>query len=165
MKKYSCFIVVPLLVSLFIYLFYRTEKMVVNQITIRMISFDIYAAIRKMVNQSLPLTDFIIYSLPEGLWVFSLTLASRPLYILDRRINSVIVPLIVCLGLEMAQLLHFTNGQFDLICILTAFVFWFVAVFAFSDKLDKQNILNPLNGRKMVCFALYGTGYLSHVFQ
>lgn len=167
MRKLYYFILAPLLLSLFIYLFYRTEKTVVNEIVIRAISFDTYATLRKVVNRLLPLNELVIYSLPEGLWVFCITLTSRPYYILqeNRRINCVVVPLIVFVGLELAQLLHFTNGRFDPMDILVSALFWFIAAFAFDDKLDKQNILIPLNGRKLVCFLTYVIVYLSHVME
>ncbi|MBD2703133.1 hypothetical protein IC229_20970 [Spirosoma sp. BT702] len=165
MRKHFYFIIAPLLVSLFIYLFYRTEKTIVNEIAIRIISFDTYTTLRNAVNRFLPLSELIIYSLPEGLWVFCITLTSRPYYIQFKnvRINGAGLPLIVCIGLEIAQLLHITNGRFDLVDILISLICWFIAVFAADDKLDKQNILTSLDGKRMVCLFSYGIVYLSHV--
>jgi hypothetical protein len=163
-KSYSS-IIASLLVSLFIYLFYRTEKTVVNEIVIRMISFDSYATMKKTIIRYLPLHDLVIYSLPEGLWVFCITLMSKPYYIGHqcRRMNCLVIPLLVCVGLEVGQFLQITNGRFDLMDIMVSVILWLIAIFSFNDKPDQQNILAPLNGRKMVCFATYGIVYLSHV--
>lgn len=167
MRTRYCFIVAALLVSLFIYLFYRTEKTVVNELLIRAISFDNYTTLKKAITGFLPLNELIIYSLPEGLWVFCITLTSTPFYIRQktRQINCVVIPLVFCIGLELCQLLHFTRGRFDYIDILVSVIFWLIAVFAFEDKLEKQNILTPLNGRRVVCFMTYGIVYLSHVLE
>ena len=167
MRTRYCFIVAALLVSLFIYLFYRTEKTVVNELLIRAISFDNYTSLKKAITGFLPLNELIIYSLPEGLWVFCITLTSTPFYIRskNRKINGVVIPIVFCIGLELCQLLHFTRGRFDYMDILVSVIFWLIAVFAFEDKLEKQNILTPLNGRRVVCFMTYGIVYLSHVLE
>ena len=165
MRKSYYTIIPPLVVSLFIYLFYRTEKTLVNEIAIFFISFDHYAALKKAVTGFLPLHNIIIYSLPEGLWVFCITLTSKPYYIQinDQRMNCVVIPLIFCVGLEILQLLHFTQGRFDIIDILISVIFWGVGNYFFMDAPNRQNILTSLNGKRMVCLATYGIVYLSHV--
>ena len=167
MKKQYAFIIASLLVSLFIYVFYRTEKTVVNELLIHSISFDTYAALKGGMIRFLPLPAFVIYSLPEGLWVFCITLTSKPYYIHQKklRIQGVIIPILFCVGLEIFQWFHFTNGRFDLNDIVVALMGWLVAVIAFENKADKQNILTPLNANKMVCLVSYGVLYLSHVLE
>lgn len=167
MKKHYYFIIASLLVSLAIYLFYRTEKTVVNEVVIRTISFDQYDSLRQAVNRFLPLNEFVIYSLPGGLWTFCITLTSRPYYIQQKnwRIDCLVVPLLCCIGLEIAQLFHITNGRFDPMDIWVTFFFWAIAATAFHDKVDKQNLLTPINGKRMVCFVSYGIVYLAHVLD
>lgn len=167
MKKGYYAIIAPLLVSLFIYLFYRTEKTLVNEIVIRLITPDSYAALKKAVTGALPLGAFVVYSLPEGLWVFCITRTSGPYYIrlAGRRVDCLVIPLLYCVGLETAQLLHLTNGRFDPVDILVAALGWLVAAFASGDPPGGQNLLAPLNGSRMVCFATYGIVCLSHVLQ
>ncbi|GAA4447793.1 hypothetical protein GCM10023189_04650 [Nibrella saemangeumensis] len=168
MRRYYYFIIASLLVSLFIYLFYRTEKTVVNEIAIRIISFNSYVTVKKAIIRFLPLNEVVIYSLPEGLWVFCITLTSKPYYIQYkfRQINCVVIPLLFSVGLEMCQLLHFTNGRFDPIDIVVSLFFWLMATLSFNEKSsDKQNILTPLNRGRMVCFLNYGVVYLSHVLE
>lgn len=167
MRKGYYFIIASLLVSLFIYVFYRTEKTVVNEIVIRMISLEGYATLKKAVNGWLPLHALVIYSLPEGLWVFCTTLTSKPYYLGHpcRRIDCLVIPLLCCVGLEILQLLHFTNGRFDPMDILVSVGCWLIAAFAFAGKPGRQNLLAPLNGSRMVCLASYGVVYFSHVLE
>ncbi len=167
MRKGHYCIIAALLVSLFIYVFYRTERTVVNEILIRMISLESYAAVKRAVNSFVPLPALVIYSLPEGLWVFCITLTSKPYYIGRpcRRMDCLVIPLLCCLGLEILQLLHLTNGRFDPADILVSLVWWLVAAFAFAGKPGTQNLLAPLNGSRMVCLVSYGIVYLSHVLE
>jgi hypothetical protein len=160
-------IIVSLLVSLFVYLFYRTEKTVINDLVIRMITFDQYVALRDIVKNTLPLNKLIIYSIPGGLWVFCITLISRPFYIqaLKWQIPCVFIPLVFALGLEILQLLHITKGQFDFWDVGISIACWMMAYYFFSDHTEKQNILKPMNSRSVVCFATYGIVYLSHVLE
>ncbi len=165
-KKYP-YIIVSLLISLFIYLFYRTERTVVNEIVIHVISFETYALLKASVVRLLLLNDILIYSLPEGLWVFCITLTSKPYYVKlnNWRITCVLIPLIYSVGLEIFQLLHFTNGRFDFMDIWISILFWSIGNYAFNEKSETQNILMPLNSKTMVCLASYSIVYLSHVLK
>ena len=167
MRKRYYFITISLLVSLFIYLFYRTERTVVNDIAIRLFSFDRYSALKEAVPAFLPLNALMVYSLPEGLWVFCITLTSKPYYIQWRnlRLNCVFIPLIYCIALEVFQLLHVTNGRFDFADIWVSGLFWLVANFFFNYNGEKQNLLQPINLKRVACFASYGIVYLSHVIH
>jgi hypothetical protein len=164
-KKEYPYVIVSLLISLFIYLFYRTDKTVVNEIVVSIISFKTYAWLKAGVVGFFPINRGLIYSLPEGLWVFCITLTSKPYYIkLNKwRINCVFIPLIVSIGLEILQLVHIANGRFDFMDIGSSAIFWLAANFFFKDTADKQNITAPLNPKKMLCIATYCIVYLSHV--
>lgn len=167
MRKNTLLIILSLLVSLFIYLFYRTEKTVINALWIHVFSVHDYAALREAVTNLLPLNKAIIYSLPEGLWVFCITLTSKPFYIqvYTRQLHCTIMPLIVCIGLEVLQLLHLTNGRFDFMDIWVSISFWMLANYFFNHKAEKQNILSPINVRSIACFFSYGIVYLAHVLK
>lgn len=167
MSRKYIFICVSLLISLFIYLFYRTDRTVVNEIVIRMISFGTYTMLKAHIVKVLPFNDIVVYSLPEGLWVFCITLTSKPYYIKlnNWRMDCVFIPLIFCFGLEILQLFHITNGRFDLMDIGISAIFWLIGNYAFSDRSDKQNILTSLNSKTMVCLASYCIVYLAHVIK
>lgn len=167
MSKNTFLIILSLLVSLFIYLFYRTEKTVINTISIHIFSINNYETLREAITNLLPLNKAIIYSLPEGLWVFCITLTSKPFYIqlYNRRVSCVFIPLIFCIGLEFLQLFHLTNGRFDFVDIWISISFWVIANYFFDHSADKQNILKPINLRSMACFCSYAIVYLAHVLE
>lgn len=167
MKKNYCFIVLSLLFSLFIYLFYRTEKTVINEVFISIISFDKFVALRKGITNILPLKEHIIYSLPEGLWVFCITLTSKYLFfkVGNREINLLYAPLIFTIGLELVQLLHLTNGRFDFWDIGFSILFWTIANYLIEYKSITQNILKPFTIKSFVCLLSYVIVYLAHVWK
>lgn len=132
---------------------------------LHIIPFRTYAVLKENIVRFLPLNEITIYSLPEGLWVFCITLTSKPYYVQlnNWRINCVFIPLIVCISLEIFQLLHLTNGRFDFNDIGMSAVFWLIANYAFSEQSDKCNMFSRLNSRTMVCLGTYSIVYLSHV--
>ena len=142
MRKNYFFILISLSLSLFIYLFYRTEKTVINEIFIYITSFDRFIELQKVITNLIPLNKHIIYSLPEGLWVFSITLTSKFLFLKigNHKINLLFVPLIFSIGLELFQLLNLTNGRFDFWDIGVSILFWFVANYLIPYKTIHQNI-------------------------
>jgi len=165
-KKYI-FICIALLISLFIYLFYRTGRTVVNEIFIRMISLAKYTTLKAHIVRVLPLNNIVIYSLPEGLWVFCITLTSKPYYIgLNKwRFDCIFIPLIYSIALEIFQLFHITNGRFDFMDIAVSVIFWILGNYVLSDKSEKQDILTRPNSKAIVCLASYCIVYLAHVFR
>lgn len=165
MKKHYLYIVSALIISLFIYLFYRTDKTLVNQIFIQLISLKSYENLKQAITTSLPLNKYIIYSLPEGLWVFCITLTSKGFYIklFNKQINCVLIPLIFVIGLELFQLIHLTNGRFDFLDITISFVFWFIAAKIIDTKTQFQNIFNSFNFNSAICILSYCIVYLAHV--
>lgn len=167
MKQKYILIYLVLLFSLFIYLFYRTEKTVATNLFIRIVSPGTYAVLKARILTVLPLNNMIVYSLPEGLWVFCITLTSKPYYLSlkGRRINCVYMPLIFCFTLEFFQLFHITNGRFDFIDIAFCIVFWILGRFMFQDKAGRQNIFLSRDAQSAVCLASYCIVYLAHVFK
>ena len=163
-KKY-CLIILSLLICLFIYLFYRTEKTLINQVFISIVSFDEFMALRQRITCTMPLHEHIIYSFPEGLWVFSITLTSKSLFVKigGRKIDMIYVPPIFFIGLELLQLLHFTNGRFDFWDIGFSILFWVMAVYLIKDKSPRQNFLHPFTIQSIICLLSYLIVYLAHV--
>jgi hypothetical protein len=166
MKKNYWLIGLSLLCSLLIYLFYRTEKTVINQIFISIVSLDRFVEWRKHVTSALPLNEHIIYSLPEGLWVFCITLTSKSLFVIiySRKINLLFLPLIFSIGLEIFQLFHFTHGRFDFWDIGSSVAGW-AAAWLINNKSAKQNIVHPFTARSFTCVLSYLVVYLAHVWQ
>jgi hypothetical protein len=166
MKRHYWLIALALLISLFIYVFYRTEKTVVNEILLLIVSPDKFLELRNNITSAIRLNEHIIYSLPEGLWVFCITLTSRRLFVklAEHEFSLLFVPLMVSIGLELFQLLQFTNGRFDFWDIGASVLFWSIANYWVPDAGKPQNILFPFNERSLVCVGTYVIVYLAHVW-
>jgi len=165
-KKYNIYVILPLIVSLFIYVIYRTENTVINDLLIYFIPLEEYREIKSYLIKEFNLHDHIVYSLPEGLWVFCATLVSKDFYfaVYERKINCVFFPLLFSVGLEFLQLTRVTNGTFDSLDIIFAIVFWIVA-FHFIESPNAQ--INILRERKIksISFILsYSIVFLSDVW-
>jgi hypothetical protein len=156
---------IALAVSLFIYLFYRSEKTVVNELMILFVSFDTYVAIKSVIMNSIPLGEPIIYSLPGGLWVFCATALSTSFFIKirDYKVQVNLVPVLFAIGLEFCQLVHITNGRFDELDIAFYLFFWLLACYSFQSRGSKQNILSPFTLHGFICLACFFSVYLAHV--
>jgi hypothetical protein len=167
LKKYIPLIALSLFICLFIYLFYRTDKTLINRVFISLFSQESYNTLKASIRQNLSLSPPVIYSLPEGLWVFCITITSRFFYITFGRfkIYLALIPLIVAVGLEICQLLHFTNGRFDFVDIGFSFLFWFVA-YVFTDTDSKEeNIRERITLSGISCAFCYSIVYLAHVMR
>lgn len=158
---------ISLLASLFIYLFYRTEKTVVNQLFISVFSCETFVQLRHNITNLFPLNQYIIYSLPEGLWVFCITLTSKLLFVKagHLKINLLFVPLIFSIGLELCQILHVTNGRFDWWDIAFSVLFWAIGHYLIEYKSSNQNVLNPFSKKSLICLSSYLIVYLAHVWN
>jgi hypothetical protein len=165
LKKYIPLLAVSLFFSLFIYVFYRTEKTLVNQFIIKLFSQDGYADLKTTVTSILPLNDYLVYSLPEGLWVFCITLTSSFFYlqINKRKWKLVFVPIMIAVCLELFQLLHFTNGRFDIIDLVFATAFWLLALWWTRTNYVQEPIFKTINTKFVLCMISYSILYLAHV--
>ena len=150
---------------LFIYMFYRTEKTVINQVFIYLFSLPTDAAFKMQVNILFPLNSYFVYSLPEGLWLLCITISSTFFYleINGRRLNLVYFPILFALILEFFQLLHLTNGRFDLMDILFSVAFWITGFLLTDHHQHKENILQTRSARSVFCVMSYSLVYLAHV--
>jgi len=164
MKK-ACSIVVALLASLFIYVFYRSDKTLINEIVKLVFSFDRYAGIKSAIAAMLPLNEIVIYSLPGGLWMFCATILAQDFYLPFRRykIQMTYIPLGFAIGLELFQLLHVTNGRFDPWDVVFYVTFWLAATWVIRSQQPQQNILSPFTLRGFICLACFFSVFLAHV--
>lgn len=165
MKKYIPLLTVSLFVCLFIYVFYRTENTLVNQLIIALFSRENYLGLKTIVTSTLPLNDYAIYSLPEGLWVFCITLTSSFFYleVQKRKWSLVFVPILIVLIMELFQLLHIINGTFDLMDIAFSIGFWLMALFWTRANSGKEPLFQSFNTKTICCMTTYSIVYLAHV--
>lgn len=166
MKKSNIYIAISLLTSLFIYIVYRTEHTIINNFLLRFVQVEVFRDIKFYIEGNIQLSDFFIYSLPGGLWVFCATLLSKDFYLSMNKykVSCVFFPLIFSVSLELFQLLKITNGTFDLYDILAAVVFWFTATAMFKKERAKINVFKE-KGIKSLSFILsYLIVFLSDVW-
>lgn len=165
MKKHIPLLVLALAISLFIYAFYRTEKTLVNQILISIFSRESYLLLKAGITSLLPLHDYIVYSLPEGLWIFCITVTSSFFYlkVRNRKWSLVLVPILVAVTMEIFQLLHLTNGRFDITDILFSTGFWLLALFCTRTNVGKEPLFQSVNIKTVCCVTSYFIVYLAHV--
>ncbi|KAA5537120.1 hypothetical protein F0919_05465 [Taibaiella lutea] len=164
MKRYCTIISLALFAGLFIYLFYRTQHTVVN-IMLDKLSYGNALAAILYIRKHFLLPEFVIYNLPEALWVFAATLVSKHLFIkLGRKnIHLAWTPLCYAVLLEFLQLLHWMPGSFDWLDILPSFAFTLCAVYFIKCPLQTQQLLGKFNYRTFFFIYIYAIVFLSHV--
>jgi len=165
LKKYIPFLIISLFLCLFIYIFYRTEKTLVTRLFIALFSREEYSILKTRIKFFLPLQDCLIYSLPEGLWVFCITVTSSFFYLQmgKRKWELVFVPILVVLLMEIFQLLHFANGRFDLMDITVSTGFWLLALFCTRTNAEKEPLFQAVNTKTICCMLSYSIVFLAHV--
>ena len=165
MKKYIPLLAICLSACLFIYVFYRTEKTLVNYIATALLSKAGYEGIKEIIISILPLRNVIVYSLPEGLWVFCITITSSFFYIRirNRELSLTLVPILMAVFMEVSQLIGFTNGRFDVMDILFSAVFWMSGLYITKNNPDKEPIFQSFNARAVFCASNYAIVYMAHV--
>jgi hypothetical protein len=137
----------------------------VNELVISILSFDTYSGIKTAIINAVPLNKLIIFSLPGGLWIFCVTALSQDFYvrIKNYKIQLSLVPVLFTIGLEFGQLIHLTNGRFDLWDIAFYLMFWMIARYSYLFHRSQQNILSPFTLRGFTCLVCFVSVYLAHV--
>ena len=134
------FVLLPV-VCLFIYLFYRPTDIELNKLIYYF--FPQLLEMKSTLQTNIPLNDFIIYSLPGGLWVLLLTLLFKQLNF--KTINLGFVPLFYGISIEISQFFNWTDGTFDpsdLLCIIVFALFGFyLSKFNSFEKISKSKII------------------------
>ena len=164
--RFYFLICLALAISLFIYLFYRTEKTIINELLIQLISVEKYSDIKTYISSLIPLKEFEIYSLPQGLWVFCTALTSKHFYLkfFDQKINLSYLPIVLAVVIELIQLLHWTDGRFDPIDLLFSVIFWVFGTYIFKSPYQKDNIFPITNLRSLSCIFCYSIVFLGCVW-
>lgn len=164
-RTYS--VAIALGVSLFIYAFYRSEKTVVNGLITFFLSAETYTAIKSSIVSAIPLGDLVVFSIPGGLWVFCATTLSQGFYVRLKGLNIqvALVPIAFATGLEFCQLIHLTNGRFDVLDIAAYAFFWSLSCYFFESPATPQKKLSPFTLPGFICLACILSVYLAHVQQ
>lgn len=168
MRKRILGVAILLVISLAIYLFYRTEATAVNTLVAALLGQEVFANLRHTVQQAFPLPSFAIYTLPEMLWTAAFTLLSGNLFvwIFRKRVACFWIPLLVSAGLELLQIIPSFPGRFDPADLLGATLAWAVSVALISGKsAPSQNLFGRLNRERLAFTGCYAIMYLAHVWR
>lgn len=165
MKVKNFIIALALLLSLFVYLFFRTEQTLVNYIFIKVFGGEPFYQSRLWVTSHVMLSNFQMYSLPEALWILSITLLSKRYKVrfAAQEISLVYLPIILAFGFELFQWMHWSQGSADLNDIWGALVFWALGMAVFPEREPKVYLSESLNIHVVLCTACYAVVYLAHL--
>jgi hypothetical protein len=115
---------ISLMVGILIYVFFRNNDV----LAYRMLGKPIFLnELYRNVSQEIWFFDFIVYSLPDGLWLLSGILFIRALWLENTKTGNIyILAICVCaFVLEICQMFHLLFGTFDVldICAMVLAVF------------------------------------------
>jgi len=148
-----------------VYVFYRTENTVINVLLNEVLAPVPLYEWQTKVQSAIPLPQFVIYSLPEGLWILCITLTSKYIYVKFPQLdfNLKYVPVFYAIILEWLQYYSITKGQFDYWDILSAVIFWLLGLTLFNAYYTRQYLF-PINNLHKYIFVLsYLIINLAHV--
>ena len=167
MKLKYFIIALALLLSLFVYLFFRTEQTVVNHLLIQLFGGEPFYQSRLWVTSRVTLSNFQMYSLPEALWILSITLLSKRYVIClgKRQIALWYFPIILAFGFEFFQWMHWSKGSADLNDLWGALLFWVLGMMVFPEREPKISLFQSFNIHALLCTGAYAVVYLAHVIN
>ena len=128
-------VIIPMIIGGFIYILFRENTLVMfdwfNSLGFESIIYHF----RENINTNIHLPKWIVYSLPDGIWIYSLTSLMILIWRLDsnkiKYIWFLIGPLLG-ISAEMGQLFNIIPGTFDntdiafcLIASITPFIFFY----------------------------------------
>ncbi|MCK5215926.1 MAG: hypothetical protein KAR05_11320 [Candidatus Omnitrophica bacterium] len=135
-------VLVPIFIGSLIYLMFRNSSLLVfNWIDFCGAKPFIFAARNNVLILRKYIPDFFLYSLPDGIWVYSCTFAL--LIIWKNCLNNlygffwIFIPLLCSLGAEFLQLFGMVEGTFCLFDI-TAYISFFCLALYFNK--ERRNI-------------------------
>ena len=130
------------------------------------ISYETFTSIKQAVCTAIPLKEYFIFSLPEGLWIFCTTITSSFFYLElgGKKYSLNFLPVMIAVIMELLQLLRFTNGRFDPMDLIFSIGFWMLAIFLTKETaVERQPLFKSFDQKTIFCTATYLIVYLAHV--
>ena len=155
-------IAMAMLLGLYLYFMYRSQDTIVNALLAKLGARE-FPFLMNIWHKHYAIPQWCMYSLPEGLWVFSATLLSIRLEfpIREKRIHLKYLPFLFAMLVELVQVLGITNGQFDWLDIFVSFIFTVLALII-PSKEQKKNAIESKEFWLLV--LIYAMVYLSDVW-
>jgi hypothetical protein len=119
---------------------------------------------RQQVQELLPLPNWVIYSLPGGIWVYVTTIIAKKYDGSENKFikGITLIPSIYAVGLEFLQLFHFTDGTFDWVDLLIIFMASIAA--KGSNKLE-LSLNNHPNFQNLALISAFLVLFFGNVHQ
>ena len=155
-------IAMAMLLGLYLYFMYRSQDTIVNALLAKLGARE-FPFLMNIWHKHYAIPQWCMYSLPEGLWVFSATLLSIRLEfpIREKRIHLKYLPFLFAMLVELVQVLGITNGQFDWLDIFVSFIFTVLALII-PSKEQKKNAIESKEFWLLI--LIYAMVYLSDVW-
>lgn len=141
-RKYLAFITIPLFLGLIIYIGFRVP-------TIKLFYFfeqkDLYVWVNQLRHEIYFLTeylpDWVIFSLPDGLWLFSCISLILFIWKNNEKLGSVwaLIALSLSISSEFLQHGKIIKGTYDSIDILFYFLGFFTSIFLLILKTKRND--------------------------
>ena len=152
------FIVMPVVISGSIYLFFRTSDTVIYQVFQTLFSSNNLDYIRTFLQHNLTTTPgWCIYNLPGGLWVFAF--ANFCFLLLNKETKKYYKTILVLLlgiviSLEVFQMFNLTDGRFDTMDIVFYLIASLSSLLIGSIRIQKLKYQPILRSDKKPFYAL-----------
>jgi hypothetical protein len=114
-------VILPIAIGGFIYILFREKSLLMFSWFTKIGLDNLIHNIRTIAIWNYQLPDWVIYSLPDGIWVYSLTSLMLIIWYGDVSILKYFwlsIGLIIGLSIELCQLMGFYPGTFDKMDIL-----------------------------------------------
>ena len=149
LKTIFIHILMPVTFSTIIYILFRKETLLVFKWIENIGLFNMTCLFREnflWIHKFIP--DFVLYSLPDGIWVYSSTYALILIWGCNYNNKSslfwILSPIVCCFSVEILQGIGFVKGTFcfiDLICYVLFFLLSILFSFQRSNYETKPKIV------------------------
>ncbi|GHB44525.1 hypothetical protein [Mongoliitalea lutea] len=118
--KKTLIVIIPLLVGGLIYIIFRVDTLIMFRWFESIGIQDLIIFLRSLKSE-INLPEWIIYSLPDGLWIFSFTYCMLVIWDFKLTKNSffwITIAPIIGLVSELGQLINIVPGTFDIVDLI-----------------------------------------------
>tara|TARA_B100001750_G_C15089089_1_gene389766 strand:- start:2 stop:430 length:429 start_codon:yes stop_codon:yes gene_type:complete len=126
-KKYKVFlyVIAPILIGFFIYILFRPDKIIIFNWLDALGFSELISNLRGISPSNSKIPSWIIYNLPDGLWVYSLTALMLIIW-QDTKDNKkyfwFFSPLIISIMIEIGQYALIVPGTYDYMDIILCLI-------------------------------------------
>lgn len=115
-RLYFIHIYFPILIGAIIYTFFRADKLFIFLLYEKLF-FSEYLAVIRQYTMNWYMPDYIVYTLPDALWVYAFTIFLYTIWLFEKpskwRAFFLSIPLMLGVGSEIGQYFFPVLGTFD----------------------------------------------------